>query len=454
MAARAEVASTDGTGLAAAPPAPTRWTGCIARRRWTCRCWWPATGRSSTLEPDRRHEPGGAAPQGAADAAPQAASAATAAQPVQPGAMAARRWRRQRPRLTRQAARPGQPQVVADAAPDVVMFAVRPSWVRVRAADGTVLFEKILDAGERYVLPKTEEPPTLRTGNAGAIYSRSTARPMARPARARRSIKNVALSVDHADREPTRWPIPAPTPALRRAWSRSSPRPDPPVAGRAGRRLIGAAACHGVAASRASRPRSSRDPTRPERHDPCRSIPSVLGATSSAASRGRSWSATVPVGGDAPISVQTMTNTDTSDVRATLAQVIEVRRGRRRHRARLDPGRGARRARCSEIVRESPVPIVADIHFHYKRAIEAAEAGAACLRINPGNIGDEKRVARGDPRGEGPRLFDPHRRECRLARTRPAGEIWRALPRRRWSSGASTTSRSCRTTISTSSRSR
>lgn len=61
-------------------------------------------------------------------------------------------------------------QVVAAGADEVVMFAVRPAWVRVKAADGTVLFEKILDAGEQYSLPKTEKPPTLRTGNAGSVY--------------------------------------------------------------------------------------------------------------------------------------------------------------------------------------------------------------------------------------------------------------------------------------------
>ncbi len=61
-------------------------------------------------------------------------------------------------------------QVVSEGAAEVVMFAVRPAWVRVKGADGTVLFEKILDAGEQYALPKTEEPPTLRTGNAGSVY--------------------------------------------------------------------------------------------------------------------------------------------------------------------------------------------------------------------------------------------------------------------------------------------
>jgi (E)-4-hydroxy-3-methylbut-2-enyl-diphosphate synthase len=100
----------------------------------------------------------------------------------------------------------------------------------------------------------------------------------------------------------------------------------------------------------------------------------------------------VPVGGDAPISVQTMTNTDTADVAATVAQVQRAAEAGADIVRVSTPDEAATRA-LKEIVRESPVPIVADIHFHYKRAIEAAEAGAACLRINPGNIGDEKRVA-------------------------------------------------------------
>ncbi len=99
----------------------------------------------------------------------------------------------------------------------------------------------------------------------------------------------------------------------------------------------------------------------------------------------------VLVGGDAPISVQTMTNTITSDAAATIDQI----------RRCAEAGADIVRVSCpdvestaalKQIVRESSVPIVADIHFHYKRAIEAAEAGAACLRINPGNIGDAKRV--------------------------------------------------------------
>ena len=99
----------------------------------------------------------------------------------------------------------------------------------------------------------------------------------------------------------------------------------------------------------------------------------------------------VAVGGDAPISVQTMTNTLTTDIEATLAQINEA----------AEAGADIVRVSCpdqqstaalKQIVAESPVPIVADIHFHYKRAIEAAEAGAACLRINPGNIGSADRV--------------------------------------------------------------
>ncbi|MHA6344051.1 flavodoxin-dependent (E)-4-hydroxy-3-methylbut-2-enyl-diphosphate synthase [Roseivivax sp. CAU 1761] len=99
----------------------------------------------------------------------------------------------------------------------------------------------------------------------------------------------------------------------------------------------------------------------------------------------------VPVGGDAPISVQTMTNTATTDVAATVAQVqAAAEAGADIVRVSVPDDASARALK--EIVRESPVPIVADIHFHYRRGIEAAEAGAACLRINPGNIGSPDRV--------------------------------------------------------------
>jgi (E)-4-hydroxy-3-methylbut-2-enyl-diphosphate synthase len=97
------------------------------------------------------------------------------------------------------------------------------------------------------------------------------------------------------------------------------------------------------------------------------------------------------VGGDAPISVQTMTNTLTADAKATIAQVLQA------EAAGVDIVRIScpdeeSTAALPEIVKNVNVPIVADIHFHYKRAIEAAEGGAACLRINPGNIGSKERV--------------------------------------------------------------
>ena len=99
----------------------------------------------------------------------------------------------------------------------------------------------------------------------------------------------------------------------------------------------------------------------------------------------------VEVGGDAPITVQSMTNTLTADAQATINQVRELE----------EAGADIVRVSCPDqestaalgaIVKASKVPIVADIHFHYKRAIEAANAGAACLRINPGNIGSPDRV--------------------------------------------------------------
>ena len=99
----------------------------------------------------------------------------------------------------------------------------------------------------------------------------------------------------------------------------------------------------------------------------------------------------VPVGGDAPISVQTMTNTDSGDAAATIKQVLACAEAGADIVRVSVPDTDASHA-LREVCRESPVPIVADIHFHYKRAIESAEAGAACLRINPGNIGDAARV--------------------------------------------------------------
>ena len=95
----------------------------------------------------------------------------------------------------------------------------------------------------------------------------------------------------------------------------------------------------------------------------------------------------VKIGGDNPISVQSMTNTLTTNIKATIKQINEI------HNEGADlvrvscPYVSSSRA-LKEIVKNVDIPIIADIHFHYKRAIEAAEAGASCLRINPGNIGN------------------------------------------------------------------
>ena len=99
----------------------------------------------------------------------------------------------------------------------------------------------------------------------------------------------------------------------------------------------------------------------------------------------------VKIGGDNPISVQSMTNTLTTDVKATIKQINNI----------CEEGADLVRVSCpdkdstsalKEITKHSLAPIIADIHFHYKRAIEASENGAKCLRINPGNIGDKQKI--------------------------------------------------------------
>ena len=99
----------------------------------------------------------------------------------------------------------------------------------------------------------------------------------------------------------------------------------------------------------------------------------------------------VKVGGDNPISVQSMTNTLTTDIKATIKQIIDI------HEEGADivrvscPDENSSKA-LKEITKNVQIPVIADIHFHYKRAIEAAENGAQCLRINPGNIGDKDKI--------------------------------------------------------------
>ena len=99
----------------------------------------------------------------------------------------------------------------------------------------------------------------------------------------------------------------------------------------------------------------------------------------------------VPVGGDSPISVQTMTNTDTRDTKSTIEQVLNIQNAGADIVRISCPDQDSSMA-LKEIIDKTSIPVVADIHFHYKRAIEAANAGASCLRINPGNIGSIDRV--------------------------------------------------------------
>ena len=99
----------------------------------------------------------------------------------------------------------------------------------------------------------------------------------------------------------------------------------------------------------------------------------------------------ISVGGNSQISVQSMTNTLTTDIKATINQIHSLE----------EAGADIVRVSCPDedstkalknIIKDVNVPVVADIHFHYKRAIEAAESGAKCLRINPGNIGDKVKI--------------------------------------------------------------
>ena len=99
----------------------------------------------------------------------------------------------------------------------------------------------------------------------------------------------------------------------------------------------------------------------------------------------------ISVGGGSPISVQSMTNTITSDVKSTVKQILSLEEAGADIVRVSCPDESSTKA-LKHIVKEVKVPIVADIHFHYRRAIEAAEMGASCLRINPGNIGSKDRV--------------------------------------------------------------
>ena len=99
----------------------------------------------------------------------------------------------------------------------------------------------------------------------------------------------------------------------------------------------------------------------------------------------------VKIGGDNPIAVQTMTNTLTTNAKDTISQIERsTKLGADIVRVSIPDKESSESLK--EIVKHSPVPVVADIHFHYKRAIEAADNGASCIRINPGNIGSVDKI--------------------------------------------------------------
>ena len=138
----------------------------------------------------------------------------------------------------------------------------------------------------------------------------------------------------------------------------------------------------------------------------------------------------VPVGGGAPVSVQSMTVTKTADVEATLAQVYAL----------AAAGADIVRCTCNEqeaaeglaqIVPRSPVPIVADVHFHYEMALAALEAGVHGLRLNPGNLRKPEEIKLVGVRGARSRGTDPDRRQPRIPSPGPLQEV-----RRRHARGA------------------
>src|SRR3954462_4606559 len=110
------------------------------------------------------------------------------------------------------------------------------------------------------------------------------------------------------------------------------------------------------------------------------------------ASKRQIWVGNVPIGGGAPVAVQTMTKTETANLAATMEQIRKVAEaGADLVRCAVPRDQDAEALRT--IVRESPIPIIADIHFNHTLAIKALDAGAHCIRINPGNIGGPEKVA-------------------------------------------------------------
>ncbi len=231
------------------------------------------------------------------------------------------------------------------------------AWVQVRDRAGPVLLNRILHAGETWEVPPKPNL-LLTTGNAGGtdlVVDGVTSPPLGGSGAVRRDLPLDPDLIKDGK--------------LAAATSRRGRQS--PSSGAAGRTpILGAPAPQHTESDRMS----------------YRPYQEIIRRKSRRVYVGR-----VPVGDGAPITVQTMTNTLTTDVEGTIAQI------RRAELAGVDivrvscPDQESALA-LKDIVHEVNVPIVADIHFHYKRAIEAADSGAACLRINPGNIGSDERV--------------------------------------------------------------
>ena len=162
----------------------------------------------------------------------------------------------------------------------------------------------------------------------------------------------------------------------------------------------------------------------------------------------------VPVGGDAPVSVQSMTTTLTSDVNATLQQIAELTASGCQIVRVAVPSQDDADA-LPTIAKKSQIPVIADIHFQPKYVFAAIDAGCAAVRVNPGNIRkfDDKVKEIAKAAGDRGRA-DPDRRERRLAGQAAAGQVRQGHRRRRWSSRRSGSARCSRSTASATSRSR
>jgi hypothetical protein len=258
--------------------------------------------------------------------------------------------------------------------PSVAVLVTENAWVQITAADGTVIYENIMLPGEEFVLPQLEIPPKLRAGMSGYVYF-SVNGELFGPVGSGTSVrKNVELSAANITST-----LQTPELSNKKLIAELISKEIFQVYKSLNwtKRLF---IVHKTLAIKCQKSgiKMSENHIRPWRN--------IYRRKSRQINVGN-----VPIGGDAPIAVQTMTNTLTTDIKSTIQQVVAASEAGADLVRVSVPDIESSKA-LKEIVKESPVPIVADIHFHYKRGIEAAEAGAACLRINPGNIGSEERV--------------------------------------------------------------